>query len=236
MSRAGAPDPSAGCFELVIFDCDGILVDSERLAVRVEAAVLGELGWPLTEAEVVDRFVGRSASYMQAEIERELGHPIDWDATFATRHRAAFEAELSAVEGVADVVAGLVDQGVAICVASSSTHQSIEFKLRRTGLWESFGGAVFSTEDVAHGKPAPDVFLLAAREQGTAPAACAVVEDSVSGVEAGIAASMAVFAFAGGVTPADRLARPGATVFHEMAELPVLLARASGDLGTTHLG
>jgi HAD superfamily hydrolase (TIGR01509 family) len=224
VTRAVTPDPHDCAFELVIFDCDGVLVDSERLAVRVEAEVLAELGWPLSQDEVVERFVGRSAAYMHAEIERELGHPIDWEATFSPRHRAAYEAELEAVDGVADVVHGLRDRDAPLCVASSSTHASIEFKLRRTGLWDAFDGAIFSVQDVAHGKPAPDVFLHAAREMGVAPVTCAVVEDSESGVEAGLAAGMAVFAFAGGVTRADRLARPGATVFHEMSQLSSLLA------------
>ena len=227
MSRAAAPDPRGRAFALVIFDCDGVLVDSERLAVRVEAEVLQELGWPLTEDDVVDRFVGRSAAYMQTEVERELGRSIDWDATFAPRHRAAYEADLAAVDGVAAVVDGLRGRGVAICVASSSTHESIEFKLRRTGLWDAFSGAVFSVEDVAHGKPAPDVFLHAAKELGTPSGACAVVEDSESGVAAGVAAGMAVFGFAGGVTRADRLTRPGVTVFHEMPELHALLGRTT---------
>lgn len=226
MSRAGGERPG-GAPGLVIFDCDGVLVDSERLAVRVEAEVLKELGWPLTEEDVVARFVGRSQSYMHAEIERELGHAIDWDTTFGPRHRAAFESELTAVDGVADVVGHLRGSGVPICVASSSTHQSIEFKLRRTGLWDAFEGAVYSVEDVANGKPAPDVFLHAAREQGVATHACVVVEDSESGVAAGIAAGMGVFAYGGGVTPPDRLARPGATVFLAMSQLPPLLERRS---------
>jgi HAD superfamily hydrolase (TIGR01509 family) len=226
-----AADRSACAYGLVIFDCDGVLVDSERLAVRVEAEVLGELGWPLTEDDVIERFVGRSAAYMQASIERELGHAIDWDATFAPRHRAAFETELEAVHGVADVVVALCERDVPRCVASSSTHESIEFKLRRTGLWDAFGGAVFSVEDVAHGKPEPDVFLHAAQELGVAPATCAVIEDSESGVAAGVTAGMTVFAFAGGVTPAARLARPGVTIFHEMSQLLGLLEHASAEAG-----
>jgi HAD superfamily hydrolase (TIGR01509 family) len=225
MTRAGAPDPTGCAYDLVVFDCDGVLVDSERLAVRVEAEVLAELGWPLTEAEVVDRFVGRSASYMQAEVERELGREIDWDATFAPRHRAAYDAELEAVPGVAAVVDALCAAGVPRCVASSSTHASIEFKLRRTGLWDAFAGAIFSVDDVAHSKPAPDVFLHAARELGATPMACAVVEDSTTGVAAGLAAGMEVFAFSGGVTGADQLAAPGATVFDDMTQLGALLAR-----------
>jgi HAD superfamily hydrolase (TIGR01509 family) len=223
---------SGSCaYMLVIFDCDGVLVDSERLAVRVEAEVLTEMGWPLTEDDVVRRFVGRSAAYMHTEVERTLGRSIDWDATFAPRHRAAFDAELEAVDGVAAVVEGLHDRGVAICVASSSTHASIEFKLRHTGLWGAFRGAVFSVDDVARSKPAPDVFLHAARELGVAPERCAVVEDSESGVAAGVAAGMSVFAFAGGVTPAERLTRPGSKVFFEMHQLPALLADPPGSGG-----
>lgn len=227
MSGSGAPDPSPFPHALVIFDCDGVLVDSERLAVRVESEVLHELGWPLSEDEVVERFVGRSAAYMHAEVERHLGRSVDWEATFAPRHRAAYEAELEAVDGVADVVAALRASAVPLCVASSSTHASIEFKLRRTGLRDAFEGAVFSVDDVAHAKPAPDVFLHAAASMGVAPGRCAVVEDSESGVVAALAAGMGVFAYSGGVTRADRLARPGATLFSEMHQLLELLRRPS---------
>lgn len=212
---------------LVVFDCDGVLVDSERLAVRVESAVLGSLGWPLSEAEVIDRFVGRSAAYMHAEVERELGRTIGWDATFAPAHREAFDAELVAVAGVADVVSALVAAGAAICVASSSTHASIEYKLRRTGLWDAFEGHVFSVDDVASAKPAPDVFLHAARAMGVHPGACSVVEDSTSGVAAGLAAGMTVYGFAGGVTSRERLASAGVVLFDDMSELLVLLGRPS---------
>jgi len=185
--------------------------------------VLAELGWRLSEAEVAERFVGRSAGYMHAEVERVLGRPIDWTATFEHRHRAAFEAELAPVDGVGEVLSALAARGRPICVASSSTHASIEFKLRRTGLWDVFDGRVFSVEDVANAKPAPDVFLHAARELGVDPSRCAVVEDSPSGVEAGIAAGMAVFGFAGGVTSAERLLAPGVVVFDDMSALLGLL-------------
>jgi HAD superfamily hydrolase (TIGR01509 family) len=208
---------------LVIFDCDGVLVDSERLAIRVESEVLGELGWALSEAEVTARFVGRSTAYMHAEVERQLGREIDWEGTFGRRHREAFDAELTAIDGVGAVLDVLVRRATAICVASSSTHGSIEYKLRRTGLWDVFAGRVFSVEDVAHAKPAPDVFLHAARAMDAAPADCAVVEDSRSGVEAGIAAGMTVFGFAGGVTSAERLAAPGVVVFDAMSALLGLL-------------
>jgi HAD superfamily hydrolase (TIGR01509 family) len=209
---------------LVVFDCDGVLVDSERLAIRAESAVLGSLGWPLTEAEVVDRFVGRSAAYMHAEVERELGRKIDWDATFARAHREAFDVELVAVAGVAEVVTALAAARTPICVASSSTHASIEYKLRRTGLWDAFEGCVFSVNDVASAKPAPDVFLHAARAMGVDPSACSVVEDSTSGIAAGLAAGMTVYGFAGGVTSRERLASPGVVLFDDMSELLGLFA------------
>jgi HAD superfamily hydrolase (TIGR01509 family) len=215
---------AVGAFDLVIFDCDGVLVDSERLAVRVEAEVLCELGWPMTEEEVAERFVGHTVAYMESEVSRRIGHPIDWHATFGVRHREVFEAELVAVDGVTDVVSTLLARGVPMCVASSSLRQALEFKLRRTGLWDAFAGNVFSTEDVDHAKPAPDIFLHAAAAMGAYPSRCAVIEDSVAGVAAGVAAGMTVFAFGGGVTSAERLARPGATVFHEMSELLDLLA------------
>jgi HAD superfamily hydrolase (TIGR01509 family) len=227
---AAARTVTLGDASVVIFDCDGVLVDSERLAIRVESGVLAELGWPLSEAEVADRFVGRSAAHMQAVVERELGRTIDWESTFGRRHREAFEAELVAVDGVREVLDALVARATPICVASSSVHASIEFKLRRTDLWDVFAGRVFSVEDVEHAKPAPDVFLLAACEMGARPEQCVVVEDSRSGVEAALAAGMSVVAYAGGVTSADRLAGPGVVVVDDMATLLDLLEER-GPLG-----
>ncbi len=205
---------------LVVFDCDGVLVDSERLAVRTEAAILGNLGWSLTESEIVDRFVGRSALYMQQEIERQLGRRIDWEAEFEVRYRQVFERELVAVEGIFDAL----DQiAMPVCVASSGSHEKIRFSLGLTGLLDRFTGRIFSVDDVEHGKPDPDIFLYAARQMDTEPGRCAVVEDSVSGVTAGLAAGMRVFAFAGGVTPASKLALDGAVVFDDMRQLTRLL-------------
>jgi HAD superfamily hydrolase (TIGR01509 family) len=208
----------------VVFDCDGVLVDSERLAVRTEAVILAELGWPLTEEEIVERFVGRSAAYMHAEVERALGRAIDWEQEFSPRYRSVFDAELGPIDGINDVLDLLAANGTETCVASSSTHRALAYKLRLTGLWEYFEGRVFSTDDVANPKPEPDVFLHAASSMGAEPSSCAVVEDSASGVAAGLAAGMAVFGFAGGVTPRARLDVPGVTLFDGMSELPGLLA------------
>ena len=207
-------------FGLIVFDCDGVLVDSERLAVRTEASILERLGWPLTESEIIDRFVGRSAVYMHKEIERELGRSIDWEVEFEARYRRVFEQELVPVEGV---VHALDQIATPACVASSGTHAKIRSSLELTGLLDRFIDRIFSVEDVEHGKPDPDLFLYAARKMDVAPRRCAVIEDSVSGVSAGLAAGMQVFAFAGGVTHASKLSREGVVVFDDMLELPEML-------------
>jgi HAD superfamily hydrolase (TIGR01509 family) len=207
-------------FDLVIFDCDGVLIDSERLAVRTESQILTELGWPLTEAEVIERFVGRSSVYMQSVVEEKIGRPVDWHGEFERRVRDVCERELIPVEGV---MQALEEIDVPSCVASSSSHAMLKFKLGLTGLAERFSGRIFSAEDVAHGKPDPAVFLFAANSLGVPPDRCAVIEDSVSGVEAGVAAGMTVFAYSGGVTSAERLQRDGVVVFDTMHLLPGLL-------------
>jgi HAD superfamily hydrolase (TIGR01509 family) len=208
-------------FDLVIFDCDGVLVDSERLAVRTEAQILASLGWPISESEIVARFVGRSASDMHREIERHLGREVDWDGEFEVRYREVFERELVAVPGVVEALARI---DTATCVASSGGHNKLEFTLALTGLIDRFRGRIFSADDVERAKPAPDVFLHAASAMGFAPGRCAVVEDSVAGVAAAVAAGMSVFGFSGSVTSAALLSAAGAVVFDDMSELPDLLA------------
>ena len=211
--------------ELVIFDCDGVLVDSEPIAVRVDALVLGRLGWDLSEAEIIERFMGRSEAYMVGEIEAALGRPLplDWDAEFVPLYRDALEAELEPVDGVMEALDAI---SAPTCVASSSTHERLRFTLGLTGLLERFDGRIFSAADVANGKPAPDLFLHAAASLGADPARCAVVEDSVYGIQAARAAGMRAFGYAGGLTPADRLAGPATTVFEDMRALPALLQAA----------
>jgi len=209
-----------GHLALVIFDCDGVLIDSERLAVRTEAEILAGLGWPLTEAEITERFVGRSEGHMHEAVERHLGRPVDWETEFTPRYRDVFERELVPVAGIVEALDRIT---VPTCVASSGSHEKMALTLGLTGLHQRFAGRIFSVDDVGRGKPAPDVFLHAAREMGVEPAGCAVVEDSVSGVTAALAAGMAVFAFAGGVTPASRLRLDGAVVFDDMRSLPDLL-------------
>jgi HAD superfamily hydrolase (TIGR01509 family) len=213
--------------ELVIFDCDGVLVDSERIAIRVDAIMLDRLGWPLSEAEIIERFVGRPYDFMVAEIEAHLGAPLHagWEEQYRPLYEEAFTAELTAVDGIGDVLEWLVTDhpDLALCVASSSSHRSIRRSLELTGLGHHFGDDIYSVEDVTHGKPAPDVFLHAAARMGFDPSVCAVVEDSAHGVAAGRAAGMRVFGFGGGVTPAARLVGPETVVFHDMRDLPGLL-------------
>jgi HAD superfamily hydrolase (TIGR01509 family) len=218
-------DPQTRRPQLVIFDCDGVLVDSERIAVRVDAIVLADLGWPLSEAEIIERFVGRSEEHIVREIEAHLGHHLakNWEDAYQHMYTEAFATELKVVDGVVEALDRIT---TAMCVASSGSHDKIRRSLGLTGLYERFEGRIFSASEVAKGKPAPDVFLHAARCLGVPPARCAVVEDSRYGVEAARAAGMAVFGYAGGVTPAHRLEGPGTVVFHDMRALPGLLGDA----------
>ncbi|MFI6644798.1 HAD family hydrolase [Streptomyces sp. NPDC050504] len=209
--------------ELVIFDCDGVLVDSERIAVRVQTALGAELGWALTEDEVVDRFIGRSHASIREQVADRLGAETAaiWSERFERLHREAVDSALAPVDGLPDALAGIA---LPTCVASSGSHDKMRHTLGRTGLYEHFAGRIFSATEVDRGKPAPDLFLHAARRMGVDPAACAVVEDSRPGVLAARAAGMRAFGYAGGLTPAERLEGPGTTVFHDMRKLPVLLA------------
>jgi HAD superfamily hydrolase (TIGR01509 family) len=212
----------AAPIELVIFDCDGVLVDSERLAVQVDVRLLASLGWELTEAEVVERFVGRSDAAMKADIEAHLGRtlPDDWDTGFAQAYRDAFADALTPVPGVVEAL-DTIDRPM--CVASSGSHEKMRFTLGLTGLYERFDGNIFSGDEVARGKPAPDLFLHAAARMGADPEACVVVEDSRFGVEAARAAGMRAFGYAGGLTPARALEGPDTVVFDDMAALPSLI-------------
>lgn len=208
-------------FDLVIFDCDGVLVDSERLAVRVEAELITELGWVLTEEEILERFVGRSDDYMRGEIERAIGHPVpNWEETYEGRLHEAFREELRPVDGI---IEALDEISLPSCVASSGTHEKMQITLGLTGLRDRFQGHIYSATEVVRGKPAPDLFLHAATSLGSTPSRCVVVEDSRSGVEAARAAGMWALGYAGGMTPAAWLEGPKTVVFNNMAELPGLL-------------
>lgn len=211
---------------LVIFDCDGVLVDSERIAVRIEVDALRGLGMDLTERDVIARFVGRPPAVLRAAVAEHVGHPLsaDWWRELRRRYDAAFAAELRPVDGIEEALARIT---LPVCVASSSDPEPLRRKLVMTGLYDRFAGRIFSAAQVDHGKPAPDLFLLAARTLGAAPADCVVVEDSVAGVEAARAAGMDVIAYTGSVTPGSALAGPRTTLLHDMRRLPELLTPGS---------
>jgi HAD superfamily hydrolase (TIGR01509 family) len=208
--------------DLVIFDCDGVLVDSERLAVKIDVQVLACLGWVLTEEEVIRRFVGVSDAHFRREVEQHLGRTLaeEWEAEFQPLYQQAYETELRPVEGIVEALEQITTP---TCVASSGTHEKMRRTLSLTGLYERFVGRIFSATEVARGKPAPDLFLHAAKRMGVDPSRCVVVEDSVHGAEAARAAGMRVLAYGGGVTPAERLGGARTVVFTEMRELPGLL-------------
>ena len=209
--------------ELIIFDCDGVLVDSEPIAIRVDALMLARVGMPLPESEIVERFVGRSPAVMREALEEHLGRrlPADWDAEFRRLYDEAYAAELQPVPGIQDALDAIT---LPTCVASSSDPGPLRHKLELTGLYGRFAGRIFSATQVRNGKPAPDLFLLAAERMGARPEACAVVEDSRYGVQAARAAGMDAFAYAGSVTPAAMLEGSRTTVFDDMRRLPALLA------------
>ncbi|MEU6846745.1 HAD family hydrolase [Streptomyces sp. NPDC046716] len=212
--------------ELVIFDCDGVLVDSERIAVGLQVELGAALGWPLTAEEVVARFIGRSHADIRALVAARLGEETAsmWSKRFEERHREEVDSGLVAVDGIREALDAIT---VPTCVASSGSHDKMRHTLGRTGLYERFAGRIFSASEVPRAKPAPDVFLHAARRMGVDPAACAVVEDSGNGVRAARSAGMRAFGYAGGLTPAAQLAGADTVVFHDMRELPALLGTTS---------
>ncbi|MFK4268829.1 HAD family hydrolase [Streptomyces milbemycinicus] len=212
-------------YDLVIFDNDGVLVDSEPISNRLLAAYLTELGHPTTYEDSIRDYMGSAMHRIHELVLERTGRrlPADFDTIFHSRVFDAFRRELEPVTGAADVLEKLNADGVPYCVASSGSHERIRVALRNTGLYGLFDEQrVFSSEDVGRGKPAPDLFLHAARTMGVPPERCAVVEDSPLGVQAAIAAGMDVYGYTA-MTPAAKLARAHAR-FAKMAELPQLLA------------
>ena len=219
----GAPSP----VDLVVFDCDGVLVDSERVAVGVDQRVLAHLGWTLGTDEIVERFLGGTTAAFRAAIEQQLGRPLadDWESPYLAWYEQAFVDELVAVDGIEEALDGL---DVPTCVASNGPHRKLDRTLGLTGLASRFEGRVFSADDVVHGKPAPDLYLHAAAVTGVDPSRCVVVEDSRPGTTAALAAGMRVLGYAGGLTPGRWLSELGATVFDDMRQVPGLVRAMSG--------
>ncbi|HZB33857.1 MAG TPA: HAD family hydrolase [Streptosporangiaceae bacterium] len=211
-------------FDLLILDNDGVLVDSEPIANGVLAELLTECGHPTTYEESVRDYLGGTLRLVRQTVEPRLGRPLpaDFEDRYHERLFARMRAELTVVAGV---VAALdaVDH-LATCVASSGTRERIETALAAVGLLARFDGRIFSADEVARGKPHPDLFLYAAERMGAEPERCLVVEDSPHGVTAAKAARMTVIGYAG-LTPAERLAGADAVV-DRMAELPAAVGLA----------
>jgi HAD superfamily hydrolase (TIGR01509 family) len=218
--------PPALPLGLVIFDCDGVLVDSEGPSNRAVAEEVTKLGWAMDEAESMRQFVGFRLEAMPAVIESRIGRavPEGWVETVRARLIAVLAAELELMPGVLDTLEAIAALGVPFRVASNSSMREMEAKFERTGLMHLFARA-HSADTVGRGKPAPDVFLHAAAAEGIAPGACLVIEDSVPGTEAAIAAGMACLCL---VPHGDGAAQKaaGGTLIRSLSELPALVQRA----------
>jgi len=208
----------------VIFDCDGVLVDTEPISNRVLARLLTEAGLPTTLDDCLRHYRGRAMKSVLADATRRLGGPLAFDVgdRYYAEIEPIFRVELDPVAGIVDALDRI---DLPSCVASSGPHHKMEVTLRSTGLWDRFEGRIFSATEVAAGKPAPDLFLYAAGRMGFDPATTAVVEDSIAGVQAAVAAGMRALAFAGETRPAE-LAAEGGEPFTDMADLPGLLGIA----------
>ena len=210
-------------FDLIIFDCDGVLVDSERVANQVFAEILKELcGLEFSLADMFDHFVGHSKAQCMKTVERLTGRAAPDE--LAERYQQEInQALIDSVEAVAGIEQTLEQIDIPYCVASSGSHEKMELTLGKTNLQRFFGANIFSTSDVARGKPFPDIYLHAAQSMGVfEPGRCLVIEDSPVGVTGAVAAEMTVFGFAD-LMPSDKLIAAGAHhVFTEMNQLPSL--------------
>jgi HAD superfamily hydrolase (TIGR01509 family) len=218
---------------LIIFDCDGVLVDSEPISIAVLREVIEAAGGDVDEATAYDLFLGRSMASISHTLDERFGLSFTEEHLAQIRSLlfARFRAELKAIEGIHDVLAALTQPR---CVASSSKPERIRLSLEVTGILELVEPHIYSATMVANGKPAPDLFLHAAREMGAEPARCIVIEDSPAGIVAARRAGMRVFAFAGG-SHAGRSGLRAAfaklepdRVFDDMRRLPDLIAEADG--------
>jgi HAD superfamily hydrolase (TIGR01509 family) len=217
----------SGPFELVIFDCDGVLVNSEKVANEVFAEVLLQVcGLKFTLDDMLDTFVGHSRAQCFDKIEAILGEPPppELDQRYQDDINRALKDSVVAIEGIESVLRSLA---IPYCVASSGSHDKMRLTLGKTGLIDLFEGNIFSTSEVERGKPHPDIYLHAAASMGEhQPERCLVIEDSPLGVTGAVAAGMKVFGFAE-LMPAHKLKASGAhLVFDHMHDLPDLIASA----------
>nr|WP_239536825.1 HAD family phosphatase [Arthrobacter roseus] len=211
---------------MIIFDCDGVLVDSETLTTAVEAQLLTELGYPHTVQDVVDQYMGRSAAEVAGLLEAMMGAELadQFDADSTAQIHESFDSSLAVVPGIPALLDALDDNGVRTCVASSGSHAKMKRTLGLTGLRSRFEGRIYSATEVPRGKPAPDIFLHAAASEGVPAEQCVVIEDSVNGVRAARAAGMRVLGYGGGLSDRAALEAAGAEVFERMDHVWPLLS------------
>lgn len=220
-------------FDAVLFDCDGVLADSEPITNGVLRDMLEELGWTLTLEECMRLFVGKAIKDERAKVEAHIHQPLteDWLAQFRERRNAGLIRDLQPIRGAVRAVERLHDhyQGRIAC-ASGADRFKVQLQLEKCGLLQYFKGRIFSGHDMARSKPAPDVYLAAAAALGVEPGRCAVIEDTVTGVSAGIAAGATVFGYSppegGHDVPALLTAAGAVACFGEMADLAALLGAA----------
>ncbi len=221
-------------FDAIIWDCDGVLIDSEVLACGISAEFYTHAGYPMTAADYLRRFMGLSRAQIDDAIRQETGRDlafdIDWTRRDAERE-ALFEAELKAIAGIEGLLAEMRALSLPMAIGSGSSLKRLEHSLRLVKLWDAFAPHVYSSEQVARGKPAPDIYLLAAEKLRVAPARCLVIEDGVHGTHAGKAAGMTVYGFTGGshCTPATAgdLRTAGAdAVFADVATMRAALRKS----------
>ncbi|MES1149370.1 MAG: HAD family hydrolase [Bradyrhizobium guangdongense] len=219
--------------DLIIFDCDGVLVDSEVISCRAHASVLTRHGYPITPEQVLTRFLGVSDREARRMVEDEIGRklPDDLEAQIKSATLQFYAGELQPITHVAAAIAAI---DLPKCVASSGTPEKIRHGLDCAGLYDQLAPHIFSATQVARGKPAPDLFLFAAEQMKTAPENCLVIEDSVPGVTGARAAGMAVLGFHGGshCPPGhgEKLRQAGAgLIFDDMRQLPDLVSRVGTD-------
>ncbi|MCB0338013.1 MAG: HAD family phosphatase [Bdellovibrionales bacterium] len=207
---------------VLIFDCDGVLIDSERILNQVFRECLEMVGLQLSFEETIRRFKGRSTTECIGIAERLLGQPLDVELVNSLYESKGKERLLTQLQPIGGIVEALQRLPYRKCVASNSSQDYILTGLGLTGLTSYFSEGIFSASEVKLGKPAPDLFLHAASKLKVAPSDCVVIEDSVVGVQAAIAAKMTVFGFVD-LTPEEELKNAGASTFHKMTELPDLL-------------
>ncbi|MGH8035590.1 MAG: HAD family hydrolase [Polaromonas sp.] len=217
-------------FEAVLFDCDGVLVDSEPITNGVLRDMLEERGWKLTPAECMRIFVGKAVKDEAATIEAHTGRPLteDWMGEFYARRNRELQARLQAIAGAHEAVAAAhAHAAQRIACASGADRFKVEMQLAQVGLMDWFDGRIFSGHEMPRSKPAPDVYLAAAAHLGAAGERCLVIEDTTTGVTAGVAAGATVWAYCPSPEHGAALRQAGASqLFGHMAELPQLLAGA----------